>query len=136
MLASACFGMFGASAYAAQCPASAPSASRVVASQINATRAAQGVPALRPSPVATRPARSHSIAMASAGRLWHDLGSWARGRAGQNVGGGSSALQVFNAMMASPPHRQAILDRSFRGVGVSAARRCGGGLMVTVNFTG
>ncbi len=136
MLMSACFGALGTSAHAAQCPAQEPSSSRALFSAVNATRAANGLAPLQRSRAVTRPARSHSLAMAAAGRLWHDLRAWARGHAGQNVGGGSTPAQVYRAMLASPPHRSAILDRSYRRMGVSAARACNGGLMVTVNFTG
>ncbi len=136
MLASACFSAAGASVHAAQCPSQEPRSSRALFQAVNATRVASGLAPLERSRAVTRPARTHSLAMATAGRLWHDLSTWARGHAGQNVGGGSTSGQVYRAMLSSAPHRAAILDPSYRRMGVSAARACNGGLMVTVNFTG
>ena len=120
---------------AAACPSTETASAREIGSQINATRAASGVAPLKGSLMLLRTARAHSAAMASTRTLWHDPLRWARRRsAGQNVGIGVTAQQVFTAFMASPPHRAAILNRRFSRMGVSAARSCSGTLLVTVNF--
>ena len=46
----------------------------------------------------------------------------------------ASAQQIVQAWMNSPPHRQEILTRAFRRVGVGAARG-GPWTIVTANFT-
>lgn len=119
----------------AACPRTEPASAREIGAQINAARAANGRAPLKGSPALLRTARVHSVAMATTQTLWHDPLRWARRRtAGQNVGVGVTAQQVFGAFMASPPHRDAILSRRYSRMGVSAARSCGGMLLVTVNF--
>ena len=111
---------------------------------MNSVRATNGVPPLRVGRVLTRAARSHSADMARRG--YFDHGPFVRRlrnfgvRApyvGENLAYGSqplAAVAVVQMWMASPPHRQNLLDRSFRRVGVGEA----GGLtrLVTADFAG
>lgn len=122
-------------AASAACPRAEPAASQSLVREINAVRASAGLPALRVRRAIVSPARTHSAAMARSGRLWHDnLTGWAgSARAAQNVAAGDTGTRTLGAMLGSPPHRRALMDRRFREVGVGAVRGCDGTLMVTVN---
>ena len=69
-------------------------------------------------------ADDHSRQMANAGRIFHteSLGSRLRTVswtiAGENVGAGGSLRSLFDAFMRSEPHRDNILGRGFRRVGI------------------
>jgi uncharacterized protein YkwD len=86
-------------------------------------------------------ADEHSRQMASAGRIFHtaSLGSkltsvsW--NVAGENVGAGGSMWALYEAFMKSAPHRDNILGRAFRRVGVGVYAH-GGFLWVTLIFVG
>ena len=86
-------------------------------------------------------ADAHSRRMASAGRIFHtaSLGSkltsvsW--NVAGENVGAGGSMWALYDAFMESDPHRDNILGRGFRRVGVGVYAH-GGFLWVTLIFVG
>jgi uncharacterized protein YkwD len=111
---------------------------------MNAVRMSHGVPPLRVGRALTRAARSHSADMARNG--YFDHGAFVRRlrafgvRApylGENLASGTqplSATAIVQMWIASPPHRQNLLDRSFRRVGVGEA----GGLnrLVTADFAG
>jgi uncharacterized protein YkwD len=111
---------------------------------LNAVRTANGIPPLRPGPALTRAARAHSRDMARRG--YFDHGAFiqrlrrfgVRGRyVGENLAYGSeslSAASVVQMWLESPPHRQNLLDRGFRriGVGIAGSSR----RLVTADFAG
>ena len=86
-------------------------------------------------------ADEQSRQIASAGRIFHtaSLGSkltsvsW--NVAGENVGAGGSMWALYEAFMKSDPHRDNILGRGFRRVGVGVYAH-GGFLWVTLIFVG
>ena len=111
---------------------------------MNSVRATNGVPPLRIGPALSRAARSHSVDMARRG--YFDHGPFVQRlrrfgvRApyvGENLASGSRPLSpaaIVRMWIASPPHRQNLLDRSFRkvGVGVAGANT----RLVTADFAG
>ena len=111
---------------------------------MNSVRASHGVPPLRVGRALTRAARSHSVDMARRG--YFDHGAFVRrlrafgvraNYLGENLASGSqplSATAIVQLWIASPPHRQNLLDRGFRRVGVGEA----GDLtrLVTADFAG
>jgi uncharacterized protein YkwD len=111
---------------------------------MNAVRVANGVPALRVGPRLTRAARWHSTDMARRG--YFDHGPFVQRlrrfgvRApyvGENLASGSQPLgasEIVQMWIASPGHRQNLLDRGFRRVGVGVAG--GSTRMVTADFAG
>src|SRR5439155_9428666 len=111
---------------------------------MNAVRVANGVPALRIGRALTRAARAHSVDMVR--RRYFEHGSFVRrlrhfgvraGYVGENLAYGTqplSATEVVQMWIASPPHRQNLLDRGFRRVGVGEAG--GSTRMVTADFAG
>jgi uncharacterized protein YkwD len=86
-------------------------------------------------------ADEHSRQMASAGRIFHTVSlgskltsvSW--NVAGENVGAGGSMWALYDAFMKSDPHRDNILGRGFRRVGVGVYAH-DGFLWVTLIFVG
>jgi uncharacterized protein YkwD len=86
-------------------------------------------------------ADEHSRQMASAGRIFHTVSlgskltsvSWSV--AGENVGAGGSMWALYDAFMKSDAHRDNILGRGFRRVGVGVYAH-GGFLWVTLIFVG
>jgi uncharacterized protein YkwD len=111
---------------------------------MNAVRANNGVPALRVGRRLTRAARSHSVDMARRG--YFDHGAFvARLRRfgvrapylGENLATGTqplSAAEIVAMWIASPPHRQNLLDRGFRRIGVGMAGSST--VLVTADFAG
>ena len=111
---------------------------------MNSVRASHGVPPLRVGRALTRAARSHSVDMARRG--YFDHGAFVRrlrtfgvraSYIGENLASGTqplSAATIVQLWIASPPHRQNLLDRDFRRIGVGEA----GGLtrLVTADFAG
>ena len=111
---------------------------------MNSIRASNGVPPLRIGRALSRAARSHSVDMARRG--YFDHGPFVQRlrrfgvRApyvGENLASGTkplSAAAIVQMWIASPPHRQNLLDRSFRRVGVGLAG--GSTRLVTADFAG
>jgi uncharacterized protein YkwD len=111
---------------------------------MNVVRANNGVRPLRMGRALTRAARSHSVDMARRG--YFDHGAFVqrlRGfgvRApfiGENLASGTqplTALAIVRMWIASPPHRQNLLDPSFRRIGVGVAG--GSTKLVTADFAG
>jgi uncharacterized protein YkwD len=111
---------------------------------MNSVRAANGVPPLRIGPALTRAARSHSVDMARRG--YFDHGAFVQRlrrfgvRApyvGENLASGSRPLpagEIVRMWVASPPHRQNLLDRTFRRIGVGVAGSSN--RLVTADFAG
>ena len=111
---------------------------------MNTVRATNGVPPLRIGPALTRAARAHSRDMARRG--YFDHGPFVQRlrrfgvRApfiGENLASGTkplSAAAIVQMWIASPPHRQNLMDRGFRRVGVGVAG--GNTRLVTADFAG
>ena len=111
---------------------------------MNAVRARNGVPALRMGRALTRAARAHSVDMARRG--YFDHGAFVQRlrsfgvRApyiGENLAYGTQTLTaaaIVQMWIASPPHRENLLDRGFRliGVGVAGSSR----KLITADFAG
>jgi uncharacterized protein YkwD len=111
---------------------------------MNSVRATNGVPPLRIGPALTRAARAHSVDMARRG--YFDHGAFVQRlrrfgvRApyvGENLASGTrplSAAAIVQMWIASPPHRQNLLDRGFRRIGVGVAG--GSTRLITADFAG
>jgi len=111
---------------------------------MNSVRAANGVPPLRIGRALSRAARSHSVDMVRRG--YFDHGPFVQRlrrfgvRApyvGENLASGTtplSAVAIVQMWIASPPHRQNLLDRSFRRIGVGVAGSST--RLVTADFAG
>jgi uncharacterized protein YkwD len=111
---------------------------------MNAVRAANGVPPLRVGRALTQAARAHSVDMVRRGYFEH--GAFVQRlrhfgvRApyiGENLASGTGVLgpaAIVQMWIASPPHRQNLLDRGFQRVGVGVAN--GSTRMVTADFAG
>jgi uncharacterized protein YkwD len=123
----------------------APSPGEVaVVRVINTFRQANRLPALRIGPALTRAARSHSVDMVRRG--YFDHGPFVQRlrrfgvRApyvGENLATGTKPLgagAIVQMWIASPPHRQNLLDRGFRRIGVGLAG--GATRLVTADFAG
>jgi uncharacterized protein YkwD len=118
---------------------------------VNATRAANGLGALRLDSTLTRAARRHSTEMIQGGYFAH--GNF-RGRmlafhivgpfVGENLAWGSgsyaAAGTVISEWLASPDHRANLLRPSFTRIGIGAARGSflgnGGATVFTADFAG
>ena len=111
---------------------------------INTFGRANGVPALRVGPALTRAARSHSADMVRRGYFEHgpfvqrlrQFGVRAP-YVGENLATGTTPLgagAIVRMWIASPPHRQNLLDRGFRRIGVGLAG--GGTRLITADFAG
>jgi uncharacterized protein YkwD len=117
---------------------------RAVVMLINSFRARNGEPALLVGPALSRAAQAHSTDMARRG--YFDHGAFAtRLRSfgvhapyvGENIAAGSRPLTpstIVRMWIQSPPHRENLLDRSFRRIGVGAAG--GSTRLVTADFSG
>ena len=111
---------------------------------MNTVRARNGVPPLRVGPALTRAARSHSADMARRG--YFDHGAFVQRlrsfgvRApylGENLAYGTqplTAAAIVQMWIASPPHRENLLDRGFRLIGVGVAGSST--KLVTADFAG
>lgn len=108
-------------------------------SKINATRAANGLGALRLDDALRAHARSHSEDMADSGEIYHSSEAELTTAAGtgwsgiaENVGKGGSPSSLYDAFMASPNHKMNILG-NYNYVGIGTDTK-GGALYVTVIF--
>ncbi len=119
-------------------PAQASTLEAAMTADINAARAAHGLPALRVAADLVRVARSHSAAMAGARMLYHTpnltaaICCWLA--VGENVGEGGSVAAVNAAFLASAPHRANILNSRYTQVGVGIVVDSAGTLWVTEDF--
>jgi uncharacterized protein YkwD len=101
--------------------ASDPAVEHQVSFLLNPTRASLGRAALSVGPGLRAQAQAQS--MATAGSLSHSnvaalLGSWSS--VGENVGVGTTAGDVHNALLGSPAHYQNLASSGFSAVGVGA----------------
>ncbi len=100
--------------------------------KINQARAAHGAPPLRLGARLQRAARAHSRAMVRSGSFAH--GGWyrrlrrhgVRARAlgetlAWGVGAKGTAAAIVDMWLDSPPHRETMLHRGFRRIGVGVA---------------
>ena len=111
---------------------------------INSFRARNGVAPLLVGPALSRAAQAHSSDMARRG--YFDHGSFVTRlrrfgvRApyiGENIASGTRPLSpatIVRMWIQSPPHRENLLDRGFRRVGIGLAG--GSTLMATADFSG
>lgn len=107
----------------------------------NRARDARDIRMLSISDSLSRKAEQHSMEMAGDRDLYHsscltcqfDGYSWSIG--GENVGVGGSVWRLFDAFMASAPHRENILNKRYKRIGVGVVES-GGRLWVTVLFYG
>lgn len=118
--------------FASAAPASATTRSEEqMAKYINEARAKYGKRTLRLSQSLSDVARAHSRKMRSAGRIFHTkslsatFSSYSWDVAGENVGRGPSITSLHKAFMNSPGHRDNVLYRKFRRMGVGAVWRDG-----------
>jgi uncharacterized protein YkwD len=108
---------------------------------MNTARSDRGSVVLDPGWRLRRLANEHSRQMANAGRIFHtgslssrlSFVSWSV--AGENVGAGGSMRALFDAFMKSDAHRDNILRRGFRRVGIGVHAQ-DGFLWVTLIFVG
>jgi uncharacterized protein YkwD len=134
-------------------PSSAPAAStgedaavRQLFDLANQARAQAGAPPLKFDKTLSRAALEHTQLMIARGNLSHQLPGEAElmsrltantdlllDRSGENVGYASSAAQVHDDFMHSPPHRKNLLDPAFNLVGIGVVR-AGNLLWVTEDF--
>ena len=127
-----------------------PSESALLA-VMNEARAANHVPPLHADTRLERAARAHSSAMLRSGSFSHGaVGTRIRGvgvkapRVGENLAWGvgqmARARSIVRMWLASPAHRQNLLDPRFKLVGVGAIRGTfsgySGALMITTDFAG
>jgi hypothetical protein len=104
---------------------------------LNQARASAGAAGLVVNPSLSSAARSWAGSMARAGAISHNpnlstiVTGWTR--IGENVARGSSADAVHQALLASPAHRQNMVDPAFNSVGVGVAYG-GGSLFVVQDF--
>lgn len=105
--------------------------------RINAERAEHGLHVLTMRSDLNRVAQGWSDRMASVQLLSHNprlvtqVSNWQV--VGENVGEGPSISALDSAFWASTPHRDNILDRSYRDVGIATAVR-NGIIWITVDF--
>ena len=120
------------------------SSERAVVELINSYRTRNGVPALLVGPALTRAAQAHSADMARRGYFDHGAFVTRLRRfgvrapyVGENIASGTRPLApaaIVRMWIQSPPHRENLLDRGFRRVGVGLAG--GSTLMATADFAG
>jgi uncharacterized protein YkwD len=119
-------------------PASAATSSREarMVAEVNASRAAHGLPTLRPMPGMMAYARRHAHAMAARGVLYHTsnfavICCWSR--VAENIGYGFSVTGLHRSFLNSPGHRANLLDPVMRQVGIGIIES-GGRLWITEVF--
>jgi hypothetical protein len=112
--------------------------------RIDAIRRRAGVPPLRPHRLLAAAAREHAEAVCRAGRAAHELEPGADPRerlrahglvarhVGEVVARGADPDAAFAALMRSPVHRSAMVDRRFTDVGTGATSDAQGRVCVVV----
>jgi hypothetical protein len=110
-------------------PAASASTGSSFVSLVNSARASHGLKAYAVSSQLTSVALGQAQRMASQQRLYHNpslasqVTSWRY--VGENVGYGPDVSTLFQAFMASTPHRANILDHDFTQIGVGAVTKNG-----------
>jgi uncharacterized protein YkwD/uncharacterized membrane protein required for colicin V production len=122
------------------------SAELQVVQMTNLARTQAGLVPFRVDPKLAPLARQHAAEMLDLGYFGHDsptLGSLAEraGRAGvvyqdiaENVAYASTISSAFQALLASPPHRQNLLSPNLGRIGVGVARSSQGDFVITQDF--
>ncbi len=102
-----------------------------VIQEVNASRAAAGIPAVKENVTLDIKADKWAQKMRNACKIWHSKLSdgapdnWRK--LGENVGRGGSIDQVHVAYMESPGHKANVLDPAFNQMGAAAVwGDCGG----------
>lgn len=112
---------------------------------INAARDEYGLPPVKRNRKLDRLARTHSDAMARAGRISHDTGAGDPERrvaesglnpkaTGENVARGGNVIRVHRALWNSPAHRENLLHRRWDEVGVAIVKDAKGALFASELF--
>ena len=116
-------------------------AEKKLARTTNEARTRRGKPKLRLDPELSKAAKVHTNLMARTGVLQHTASDTLAYRVtnwtilGENVGYGSGVREVQRAFMDSTAHRENILNRRFRHVGIGI-RTEGDTMWITVLFSG
>lgn len=108
----------------------------------NRERIARGMKPLVDNPTIDRIAQRHSREMADDFTIYHnddlegDYNREAEGYefGGENVGMGPSCRAVHRAFMASPGHRENVLDPDYSDLGVGVVNRKNDAMYVTLDF--
>jgi uncharacterized protein YkwD len=104
---------------------------------VNASRVERGLPALVRHDTLDRFARSNSVKMLKAGRIFHseavDLKALGMSAWAENVGTGPDVARLHERMLASPRHRENTLG-PYSLVGVAVERTSDGQRYVTIVF--
>jgi uncharacterized protein YkwD len=106
---------------------------------INASRTAEGLPALTVEAELVTVGRNWSSQMAAAGEISHnpnfknDVKSKWR-KLGENVGVGPTVGELHEAFMNSPAHRKNIMDPAFTRIGIGLVYSSDGTIYVTEQF--
>jgi len=102
-----------------------------VRNEVNTSRAAAGLPAVRENVQLDVKADRWAQTMRARCRIWHSNladgapSNWRK--LGENVGKGGSITAIHRAYMASPGHRANVLDPRFTEIGTAAVwGTCGG----------
>jgi uncharacterized protein YkwD len=116
-----------------------PGAESDFVSRINNLREQQGLPQLTVNASLNNYARDWSQEMATSGNFRHSniaslLGPW--GIVGENIGRGGSVGSIFDALVASTPHYNNMVDTRFTHLGVGVFIDSSGKLWTTHVFGG
>lgn len=109
------------------------------ARRINAERASRNLGKLSLDPEISKAARVHTREMVRRSELYHTPSDKLRRRVtnwivlGENVGVGGSVSSLHDAFMASPAHRDNVLEATYQHVGIGT-KKADGRLWVTVIF--
>jgi hypothetical protein len=104
----------------------------------NASRQAEGLPALVMSPALSEKAQAWAVELARRQSLSHSVltddapEGWLK--LGENVGRGPSIEAIQDGFMASPAHRANVLDPSFNWIGTGVATASDGTIFVVQVF--
>ncbi len=100
-----------------------PAFDSTFATLLNTLRSTLGLSSFAVDPQLSSVARAWSTNMATSSTLSHNpaLTSQVQGwsKVGENVGTGSAVTQVFDALVASPPHMKNMSDPAFSRIGVA-----------------
>jgi len=116
----------------------APALDSTFANLLNTLRTTLGIGGLAVDPQLSDVARAWSTHMATTGVMAHNpavttqVQSWAK--LGENVGTGGAVSQIFDALVASPPHMRNMSDGDFTRVGIGTVTDAKGRLWTTHVF--
>lgn len=115
-----------------------PSQERALMKRVRHLRDQLNYPHLRGHRVLQREARWHSARLARGRYLAHTLSLPFESTrpAGQNLARASNARVAMRLMLLSAPHREVLLDRAYRYIGIGAMVDCQGQVTYTLNLMG